>query len=241
MAPIATRYLRHEEDDVRYQKNKQLIQDIGGGHTNYNDPISNISRNHFILSPKIGDLSSPKLNQLNLKPQCSPNMPITTPPTTNPPHKLEMPQVDHNHTDQMHWPLKYRQLPTYPQSGPITNNHHFKESIDRISSTDVNEIKSDSDNYGQSLRRKQFLCKKCGKTYKHRNCLIKHNWEHHEHWAGTKRWCQTKHQQVQLLEAAHVLSEITTPLPFRQKIELITLPTSSLNKLSINGGTAQED
>lgn len=51
-------------------------------------------------------------------------------------------------------------------------------------------------------------CEVCGKSYKHRNCLSKHMWEHHESWEHTKKVCQTKHQQVQLLEAAQVLSEI---------------------------------
>lgn len=52
-------------------------------------------------------------------------------------------------------------------------------------------------------------CETCGKVYKHRNCLTKHGWEHHESWALTKKWCQTKHQQVQMLEAAQVLVEMT--------------------------------
>lgn len=52
-------------------------------------------------------------------------------------------------------------------------------------------------------------CSVCGKMYKHRNCLTKHAWEHHESWALTKKWCQTKHQQVQMLEAAQVLTELT--------------------------------
>ena len=51
-------------------------------------------------------------------------------------------------------------------------------------------------------------CEICGKSYKHRNCLSKHMWEHHDSWEHTKKVCQTKHQQVQLLEAAQVLAEI---------------------------------
>ena len=51
-------------------------------------------------------------------------------------------------------------------------------------------------------------CEICGKIYKHRNCLSKHMWEHHESWEHTKKVCQTKHQQVQLLEAAQVLAEL---------------------------------
>lgn len=52
-------------------------------------------------------------------------------------------------------------------------------------------------------------CTSCGKVYKHRNCLTKHRWEHHAAWEETKRFCQTKHQQVQVLEAAQMLAELT--------------------------------
>ena len=52
-------------------------------------------------------------------------------------------------------------------------------------------------------------CDQCGKVYKHKSCLIKHRWEHHSAWEETKRCCTTKHQQVQMLEAAQLLSEMT--------------------------------
>ena len=51
-------------------------------------------------------------------------------------------------------------------------------------------------------------CEQCGKVYKHRNCLSKHRWEHHESWELTRKICSTKHQQVQMLEAAQVLLEM---------------------------------
>jgi len=61
--------------------------------------------------------------------------------------------------------------------------------------------------------REEVTCEFCGKIYKHRNCLTKHQWEHHEHWETTKRLCVSKHQQVQLLEAATVLINITSTSP----------------------------
>lgn len=54
----------------------------------------------------------------------------------------------------------------------------------------------------------RHTCEQCGKMYKHRNCLSKHRWEHHESWESTRKVCATKHQQVQLLEAAQVLIEM---------------------------------
>lgn len=51
----------------------------------------------------------------------------------------------------------------------------------------------------------QYRCNDCGKSYKHPNCLQKHRWEHSEEWQLTKKLPLTKHQQVQMLEAAAIL------------------------------------
>ncbi|CAO0790777.1 unnamed protein product [Mucor circinelloides] len=51
----------------------------------------------------------------------------------------------------------------------------------------------------------QYRCTDCGKSYKHPNCLQKHRWEHSEEWELTKKLPLTKHQQVQMLEAAAIL------------------------------------
>lgn len=77
-------------------------------------------------------------------------------------------------------------------SGPSSDDHHPGE-------------RKRGKNHATAVHQ----CEACGKIYKHRNCLSKHRWEHHESWEHTRRVCQTKHQQVQLLEAAQVLAEIT--------------------------------
>ncbi|WPG98495.1 zinc finger protein [Acrodontium crateriforme] len=48
-------------------------------------------------------------------------------------------------------------------------------------------------------------CEHCGKAYKHGSCLTKHLWEHTPQWQVTSKLLISKHQQVQLLEAASVL------------------------------------
>ncbi|KAF4121188.1 C2H2 finger domain protein [Geosmithia morbida] len=53
--------------------------------------------------------------------------------------------------------------------------------------------------------RVELKCKKCGKGYKHSSCLTKHLWEHTPEWSLTSKLLISKHQQVQLLEAASVL------------------------------------
>ncbi|KAI8980836.1 hypothetical protein BDB01DRAFT_795795 [Pilobolus umbonatus] len=50
-----------------------------------------------------------------------------------------------------------------------------------------------------------YKCNHCGKSYKHPNCLQKHRWEHSEEWELTSKLLLTKHQQVQMLEAAAIL------------------------------------
>ncbi|XJO76338.1 hypothetical protein BDV3_006876 [Batrachochytrium dendrobatidis] len=50
-----------------------------------------------------------------------------------------------------------------------------------------------------------YICVSCGKKYKHPNCLAKHKWEHTDYWKETSKLSISKHQQVQLLEAASVL------------------------------------
>ncbi|OKL60387.1 hypothetical protein UA08_04231 [Talaromyces atroroseus] len=51
----------------------------------------------------------------------------------------------------------------------------------------------------------ELRCDQCGKGYKHSSCLTKHMWEHNPAWAVTSKLLISKHQQVQLLEAATVL------------------------------------
>lgn len=56
-----------------------------------------------------------------------------------------------------------------------------------------------------------FSCKTCGKMYKHPSCLSKHSWEHTLHWKVLADLPLTKHQIVQMLEAAQILMRILNP------------------------------
>ncbi|KAK3692525.1 hypothetical protein B0T22DRAFT_495670 [Podospora appendiculata] len=58
---------------------------------------------------------------------------------------------------------------------------------------------------GRKSNRPELRCEKCGKGYKHSSCLTKHLWEHTPEWTYTSKLLISKHQQVQLLEAASVL------------------------------------
>ncbi|KZW00849.1 hypothetical protein EXIGLDRAFT_720460 [Exidia glandulosa HHB12029] len=54
-----------------------------------------------------------------------------------------------------------------------------------------------------------YKCETCSKIYRHPSCLIKHRWEHSPHWAESSKLLLSKHQQVQLLEGAAILSHLT--------------------------------
>ncbi|PRT52659.1 hypothetical protein B9G98_00279 [Wickerhamiella sorbophila] len=59
---------------------------------------------------------------------------------------------------------------------------------------------------GETGRLKEELkCQACGKGYKHVSSLAKHLWEHTPEWSMTSKLLISKHQQVQLLEAASIL------------------------------------
>ncbi|RKF82886.1 hypothetical protein GcM3_019020 [Golovinomyces cichoracearum] len=75
---------------------------------------------------------------------------------------------------------------------------------------------------GKKSSSSDLKCVKCGKEYKHSSCLSKHLfvWEHTPEWSYTSKLLISKHQQVQLLEAASVLltmtQDVNTTVPSAQ-------------------------
>ncbi|WVR09397.1 hypothetical protein IAU60_006464 [Kwoniella sp. DSM 27419] len=53
-----------------------------------------------------------------------------------------------------------------------------------------------------------FKCETCKKEYRHPSCLVKHRWEHSPHWKEPTALSMSKHQQVQMLEAAAILAHL---------------------------------
>ncbi|KAJ1305483.1 hypothetical protein OPQ81_000490 [Rhizoctonia solani] len=64
-------------------------------------------------------------------------------------------------------------------------------------------------NGGKAKKGTIFKCETCSKVYRHPNCLVKHRWEHSPHWREASKFLLSKHQQVQMLEAAAILSHIS--------------------------------
>ncbi|KAJ7202048.1 hypothetical protein GGX14DRAFT_654591 [Mycena pura] len=69
---------------------------------------------------------------------------------------------------------------------------------------------------GRKKRGVDHKCETCSKIYRHPSCLIKHRWEHTPHWRALASLPHSaggagvlsKHAQVQLLEAAAILSHL---------------------------------
>ncbi|KFG86208.1 putative C2H2 finger domain protein [Metarhizium anisopliae] len=115
-------------------------------------------------------------------------------------------------------------LPSPPASLP-TNGAipDIKQDVHDSAIDDGNDVSADEDDKSQKARirrasdgsplvkepkksnRVEVRCDKCGKSYKHSSCLTKHLWEHTPEWSFTSKLLISKHQQVQLLEAASVL------------------------------------
>ncbi|KAJ3301527.1 hypothetical protein HDV03_000703 [Kappamyces sp. JEL0829] len=77
----------------------------------------------------------------------------------------------------------------------------------------------------------KWVCESCGKIYKHPNCLGKHKWEHTEAWKETNKLSISKHQQVQLLEAASVLVGLHGVSP--TSMECVPPPSSGLSSAGL--------
>lgn len=108
---------------------------------------------------------------------------------------------------------------------PPPQNSSSTQSVKRLKLSDPNALQ----------------CEICGKVYKHRNCLSKHMWEHHESWEHTKKVCQTKHQQVQLLEAAQVLTEIISGVVRKDSSGSHHQSRSSYNRNNGGSGSGSSD
>ncbi|RAL06708.1 putative C2H2 finger domain protein [Aspergillus homomorphus CBS 101889] len=90
-----------------------------------------------------------------------------------------------------------------PAAKPVTTKNR-----NRRASEGAHQVKPEGKRSMAELR-----CERCGKGYKHGSCLSKHMWEHDPAWAITSKLLISKHQQVQLLEAASVLVTMTQEDP----------------------------
>ncbi|KAK1781711.1 hypothetical protein QBC45DRAFT_38202 [Copromyces sp. CBS 386.78] len=99
------------------------------------------------------------------------------------------------------------------QDSAIDDEVHMSGDEGNNSSSGANKSRNRRASDGQSapkegirkINRPELRCEKCGKGYKHSSCLTKHLWEHTPEWSYTSKLLISKHQQVQLLEAASVL------------------------------------
>ncbi|KAJ1038439.1 hypothetical protein NDA14_003929 [Ustilago hordei] len=98
-----------------------------------------------------------------------------------------------------------------PSPGMITANASVSGALDngakrdrRASVSSTGTVGEDDDSKG-GKHEQLHRCESCAKVYRHPSCLIKHRWEHTVYWKEASKFLMSKHQQVQLLEAAAIL------------------------------------
>lgn len=88
---------------------------------------------------------------------------------------------------------------------------------------------------GETGRLKEELkCEACGKGYRHITSLAKHLWEHTPEWQKTKKFSISKHQQVQLLEAASILCGLNDLTHSKVVIRRQKQESTKASKTSLN-------
>ncbi|RVD84238.1 uncharacterized protein DFL_005999 [Arthrobotrys flagrans] len=93
------------------------------------------------------------------------------------------------------------------------SEHAIGEEVESATgSLRKNRRPSDGPDDGQHVKG-ELKCEHCGKGYKHSSCLTKHLWEHTPEWSYTSKLLISKHQQVQLLEAASILVSMKPNTP----------------------------
>ncbi|KAF7976151.1 hypothetical protein HWV62_7463 [Athelia sp. TMB] len=94
-------------------------------------------------------------------------------------------------------------IPRHDDASPHPQSHSTPsdDSVEDSSHSDVTK--------GGKKRGTTFTCESCSKVYRHPSCLIKHRWEHAPQWREASKFVLSKHQQVQLLEAAAILSHLS--------------------------------
>ncbi|GLB41249.1 putative C2H2 finger domain protein [Lyophyllum shimeji] len=98
-----------------------------------------------------------------------------------------------------------------PSSLPLSDGDNIPSSAASApAEPKVSESTPVSIGPGKSGRKRgvDHRCESCSKVYRHPSCLIKHRWEHTTHWREASKFVLSKHQQVQLLEAAAILSHL---------------------------------
>ncbi|CDU24288.1 uncharacterized protein SPSC_03359 [Sporisorium scitamineum] len=93
-----------------------------------------------------------------------------------------------------------------PSPGMIANGSK-RDRRSSVSSTGTVGEEDDDDGKSSKGGKHEELhrCESCAKVYRHPSCLIKHRWEHTVYWKEASKFLMSKHQQVQLLEAAAIL------------------------------------
>ncbi|UZJ55360.1 hypothetical protein CBS101457_004680 [Exobasidium rhododendri] len=109
--------------------------------------------------------------------------------------------------------------PTTTTAAPLLHSMLTKENVQKNNRSGAggdgrrnsfSSVATDDDKSLNSLNQMLHKCEACSKVYRHPSCLVKHRWEHTVYWKEASKFLMSKHQQVQLLEAAAILVGMDT-------------------------------
>lgn len=184
------------------------------GQTQQSTSLSTNTSSYATRGPRVRSKSSS--GALNLSIPASSSQNPNSPTSLSPPSSATLPSSSK--------PVRSRRL----SSKSAERYTPFGTSPREYSKDVTDKLHRDKDGNGKD---KTYICEECGKVYKHPNCLNKHRWEHSEYWKETSKLSLSKHQQVQLLEAAQILISMDHPTNSAQ-----SSLNSSPNLLSVPSG-----
>ncbi len=132
------------------------------------------------------------------------------------PYTIPSKYAQHQHFHPMSHAQSHAHSHTHPHTQPHAHAHSRSRSHSYSMEPGAPSLSRDfvvrRISEGETGRLKEELkCEACGKGYKHISSLAKHLWEHTPEWNVTKKLLMSKHQQVQLLEAASILVGMNEP------------------------------
>ncbi|PWN34085.1 uncharacterized protein FA14DRAFT_156754 [Meira miltonrushii] len=170
----------------------------GGGGLSFHRSVGNSISPRLSASQKIGDSSALSTSLGSAAEFLSTSAKTVSGANGGNENGVKAERAGHTHFGQECY------VPVSPEKAG--SNEDSASSTARARRGSFSSVTTDDDKKEGGIHR----CEACSKVYRHPSCLIKHRWEHTVYWKEASKFLMSKHQQVQLLEAAAILVGMDT-------------------------------
>lgn len=170
----------------------------GGGGLSFHRSVGNSISPRLSASQKIGDSGTLSTSLGSAAEFLSTSAKTISGSNTGNQNGVKAERAGHTHFGQECY------VPVSPEKAG--SNEDSASSIARARRGSFSSVATDDDKKEGGTHR----CEACSKVYRHPSCLVKHRWEHTVYWKEASKFLMSKHQQVQLLEAAAILVGMDT-------------------------------